>query len=96
MIKSDIIISSTKRTITSVEDITTTQLLDESMKTFPSYYVAAVVDADQYGDRTMGYYLGADDYTTDAEGHVFHNKKLSVGLSYFFRVFSIDSTLEVC
>ena len=96
MIKSDIIISSTKRTITSVEDITTRQLLDESMQTFPSYYVAAVVDAGQYEDRTMGYYLGAGDYTTDAEGYVFHNKKLSVGLSYFFRVFSIDSTLGVC
>ena len=44
----------------------------------------------------MGYYLGAGDHTVDAEGHMFHNKKLSVGLSYFFRVFSIDSTYEVC
>ena len=92
--KSDIIISNTKRMISSVEDITTKQLLNESMTL---YYVAAVVNASQYiPDHSMGYYLGADDHTVDAEGRMFHNKKLSVGLSYFFRVFSIDSTLEVC
>ena len=80
--------------ISSVEDITTKQLLNKSMTL---YYVAAVVNATQYEpNHRMGYYLGAGDHTADAEGRMFHNKKLSVGLSYFFRVFSIDSMLEVC
>ena len=96
MIKNDVIISNTKRMISSVEDITTKQLLDESMKTSPLYYVAAVVNASQYvPDHRMGYYLGAGDHTADSDGHIFYNKQLSVGLSYFFRVFSVDSTLEV-
>ena len=83
--------------ISSVEDITTKQLLEESTKISPLYYVAAVVNASQYiQDVTMRYYLGAGDNTTDAEGHMFHNRKLNFGLAYFFRVFSIDSTLEVC
>ena len=91
------VIGNTKRTISSVEDITTKQLLDESMKTSPSYYVAAVVNANQYiPNHRMRYYLGAGDNTTDAEGRMFHNKELKKGLAYFFRIFSVDSTLEVC
>ena len=91
------VIGNTKRKISGVEDITTKQLLDESMKAFPLYYVTAVVNANQYiPNHRMKYYLGADDNTTDAEGRMFHNKELKNGLAYFFRVFSIDSTLEVC
>lgn len=90
------LIGSTKRTITSVEDITTKQLLNESMKISPSYYVAAVVNANQYvPNRRMRYYLGAGDNTTDGDGHMFHNRELKKGLAYFFRVFSANSTLEV-
>lgn len=97
VINSDVIISSTKRMITSVEDITTRDLLQETNEEFPKYYVASVVNADQYlPDHRMGYYLGAEDFTTDAEGHTFDNKELNAGSAYFFRVFSIDSTLAVC
>ena len=97
MVINSSVIGNTKRTISSVEDITTKQLLDESMKASPLYYVAAVVNANQYiPNQRMRYYLGAGDNTTDAEGHMFHNKELKKGLAYFFRVFSVDSTLEVC
>ena len=97
VINSDVIISSTKRMISSVEDITTRDLLEETMKELPLYYIAGVVNADQYvPDHRMRYYLGVEDSTTDAEGHTFYNRKLGVGLAYFFRVFSIDSTLVVC
>ena len=90
------VIGNTKRAISSVEDITTKQLIDESMKASPLYYVAAVVNANQYiPNHRMRYYLGAGDNTTDAEGHMFHNKELKNGLAYFFRAFSVDSTLEV-
>ena len=98
VINSDVI-NSTKRMITSVKDITTKDLLEETMKQFPLYYVAGVVITDQYlPDHRMGYYLGVEDVTTDAEGHMFYNRELitSVGLAYFFRVFSVDSTLAVC
>ena len=97
VIDSDVIINNTKRMITSVKDITTRDLLEETMKQFPLYYVAGVINADQYlPDHRMGYYLGVEDITTDAEGHMFYNRELSVDLAYFFRVFSIDSTLAVC
>ena len=90
------IIINTKRMVTNVEDITTEELIEESMKTSPPYYVAAVVNSSQYiQDHIMSYILGADDYTTDAEGHVFHNRELTRDFSYFFRVFSIDSSPEV-
>jgi len=83
--------------ISSAEDITTQELLEESMKDSPLYYIAAVINASQYKrNHRMRYYLGAGDNTTDAYDHVFHNKKLRKGLAYFFRVFSIDSTSEVC
>ena len=96
VIKSDVL-SSTKRMINNAEHITTQQLLEESVKDVPSYYIAAVVNASQYRDGfRMGYVLGAEDYTTDADGHSFYNRKLINGLEYFFRVFSISSTPEVC
>ena len=67
------------------------------MKASPSYYVAAVVNANQYiPNHRMRYYLGAGDNKTDAEGRMFHNKEPKNGLAYFFQVFSVDSTLEVC
>ena len=80
----------------AVEDITTQELLKESMKDSPTYYVAAVVNASQYLDGyRMAYILGAEDYTTDAYGNIFYNRQLSNNFKYFFRVFSIDSTQEV-
>ena len=96
VIDSNIISGSTKRTTTSVEDITTAQLIEESKKTSPSYYVAAVVYSTQYEPgHTMSYILGAGDNTTDTYGNEFHNRELRRGVSYFFRVFSIDSSPEV-
>ena len=78
------------------EDITTQELLEESMKDSPKYYVAAVVNANQYVDGyRMAYILGAKDYTTDAYDNTFYNRELSNNFKYFFRVFSIDSTQEV-
>ena len=86
----------TKRMIINVQDITTEQLIKESMNPSSSYYVAAVVNASQYiPDRTMSYILGAGDYTTDPNGNVFHNRELEQDVSYFFRIFSIDSSPEV-
>ena len=81
--------------ITNVEDITTHQLLEYSML----YYIAAVVNASQYvqyiNNFTMRYTLGAGDNTTDRYGHVFHNREIKAGYSFFYRVFSANSTLEV-
>ena len=95
VIKSDVL-SSTKRMISSAENITTEQILEESEKDAPSYYIAAVVNASQYRDGyRMSYALGAEDYTTDADGNSFYNRNLTNGLEYFFRVFSISSTPEV-
>ena len=90
------IIVNTKRMAIDVEDITTKELIEESMKTSPSYYVAAVVNSSQYvPGHVMSYILGAGDYTTDADGHVFHNRELMGDVFYFFRVFSVDSSPEV-
>ena len=95
MINIDVLGRSTKRMIASVESITTQDLLEKNST--KEYYVAGVVNATQYiPDHRMRYYLGAEDSTTDSEGHTFYNKELGVGLAYFFRVFSIDSTLGVC
>ena len=86
----------TKRTIINVEDILTEQLIEESKKASPSYYVAAVVNSSQYETGyTMSYILGAGDNTTDMYGNVFHNRELRGSVGYFFRVFSIDSSSEV-
>ena len=86
----------TKRMITSVKDITTKQLIEESKKSSPAYYVAAVVNSTQYlSGYKISYILGAGDNTTDADGNVFYNRELKEGVSYFFRVFSVDSSSEV-
>ena len=95
VIDSNILIN-TKRMVIDVKDITTKELIEESKKTSPSYYVAAVVNSSQYIEgHIMSYILGAGDYTTDADGHEFHNRELMGDVSYFFRVFSVDSSLEV-
>ena len=95
-INGDALISSTKRLVNDVKDLTTQQLLNESLRDNPNYYIAAVVNANQYikGYR-MGYNLGTEDSTTDKYGHNFYNRKLTSGLKHFSRVFSISSTQEV-
>lgn len=89
--------SSTEDIFSNAENITTQELLEESMKDSPKYYIAAVVNASQYVDGyRMAYLLGAEDYTTDANGYVFYNKQLlNNNFKYFFRIFSINSTQEV-
>ena len=85
--------------ITGVEHITTQQLLEHSMNHSMLYYIAAVVNASQYvqylNDFTIRYTLGAGDNTTDPHGHMFHNREVRAGYSYFYRVFSANSTLKV-
>ena len=85
--------------ITNVENIPTHQLLQHSMSNSMLYYIAAVVNASQYvqyiNDFTMKYTLGAGDNTTDPYGRMFHNREVKAGYSFFYRVFSISSTLEV-
>ena len=85
--------------VSNVTDLTTQQLIEESRRDDPDYYIAAVVNANQYNKKVnvyrMGYELGAEDSTTDTYGHKFNNRKLKVDLKYFFRVFSISSTEEV-
>jgi len=82
---------------TDVQLKPTEVLLEQSTKASSLYYVAAVVYANQYKTNySMRYILGAGDNTTDPYGNVFHNRELKEGFAYFFRVFSIDSTPEVC
>ena len=85
--------------VTNVEDISTRQLLDYSMDNSMLYYIAAIVNASQYvqylNDFTMRYTLGAGDNTTDPYGRIFHNREVRAGYSYFYRVFSANSTQEV-
>lgn len=82
--------------ITGIRSISTQELLRQSKIEFPLFYIAAVVNASQFvPDHRMGYILGAGDSTTDAEGHVFHNREMKIGFTYFFRVFSVNSTSEV-
>ena len=78
--------------VENVEEITTQELLAESMEDSPQYcYIAAVVNASDYVDGCrMAYILGAEDYTTDTYGHKFYNRQLKD-----IRIFSISSTLEV-
>ena len=97
MVINDDVLSNSERTVSNVEDITTQELLEESTKASPSYYIAAVINASQYVDgNRMAYILRAEDYTTDAYGHVFYNRQLrDNNFKYFFRVFSISSTQEV-
>ena len=90
------IITNTKRMIINVQDITTAELIEGSKNPSSSYYVAAVVNASQYiPNHTMSFILGAGDNTTDPNGNVFHNRELERDVSYFFRIFSIDSSSEV-
>jgi len=83
--------------IENIIEISTKSLVEESNKTTPLFFVAAVVNAIQYvpGYR-MSYILGAGDSTTDPDGRVFYNRKVHADNFYFYRVFSIDSTQEVC
>jgi len=83
--------------IENVMEISTKDLLEESTKTTPLFYVAGVVNTSQYvpGYR-ISYILGAGDNTTDSDGHVFYNREEIQGNYYFFyRVFSANSTQEV-
>ena len=96
VINSDML-SNTGHVTSNVEVITTQELVEESTKTSPNYYIAAVINASQYiNGYRMAYILGAEDYTTDIYGHVFYNRQLrDKNFKYFFRVFSISSTQEV-
>ena len=102
VIKSDYLINSTKRTVNSVEDITTQDLIEKSMKQEddPNFYIAAVINANEYKDNNvyrMGYLLGVEDDTSDTDGNRFNNRQLKLEneLLYFSRVFSVNSTREV-
>lgn len=86
----------TKNVVTGIKNISTQELLKQSTNKFPLFYITAVVNASQFvPDHRMRYILGAGDYTADAEGHVFHNREVKIGFTYFFRVFSVNSTSEV-
>ena len=86
----------TDNAITNTGSISTAMLLEESMKSHPSYYVAAVVNLSQYIlGKGLSYILGAGDNTTDIYNEVFYNRKIENGYHYFFRIFSLDSTPEV-
>ena len=81
----------------NIVELPTKDLLIEPIKTFPLFYVAAVVNAIQYvpGYR-ISYILGAGDNTTDPDGYVLYNREMiKKTYLYFFRVFSADSTSEV-
>ena len=91
-----IIVALTENVATGVKNISTQELLKQSTSTFPLFYITAVVNASQFvPGRRMMYILGAGDDTTDAEDYVFHNREVEIGFTYFFRVFSVNSTSEV-
>ena len=79
--------------------LSTWELLNHSMGNPMLLYIAAVVNASQYmqyaNTYRMRYALGAGDHTTDADGHMFHNREVKKEYSFFYRVFSANSTLEV-
>ena len=82
--------------ITDTESISTASLLEESMKSDPLFYVAAVVNVSQYVlGKGLRYILGAGDNTIDINSQVFYNRKISNNYFYFFRIFSPDSTPKV-
>ena len=86
----------TDNTITNIDGILTATILEESMKSHPLFYVAAVVNVSQYVlGKGLSYILGAGDNTTDVNGQVFYNRKVKDNYFYFFRIFSFDSTPEV-
>ena len=67
------------------------------MKSHPLFYVAAVVNRSQYVlGKGLSYILGAGDNTTDIYSQVFYNRQVKDNYFYFFRIFSFDSTPEVC
>ena len=79
--------------------LSTQELLDHSMSNPMLLYIAAVVNASQYmqyaNNYRMRYALGAGDNTTDVDGRMFYNREINREYSFFYRVFSVDSTLEV-
>ena len=87
----------TDNLITNTKSISTASLLEESLNSQPLFYVAAVVNISQYvlGNR-LYYILGAGDNTTDISGQVFYNRPVKESYFYFLRIFSFDSTIEVC
>ena len=86
----------TDNTITNTKGISTATILEESMKSHPLFYVAAVVNVSQYIlGKGLSYILGAGDYTTDINSQVFYNRKINNNYFYCFRIFSFDSTPEV-
>ena len=86
----------TDNVITDTKSISTTSLLEESLKSHPVFYVAAVVNVSQYVlGKGLSYILGVGDTTTDISGQVFFNRKVKESQFYFFRIFSLDSTPEV-
>ena len=86
----------TDNVITNTESISTASLLEESRKSHPLFYVAAVVNVSQYVlGKGLSYILGAGDNTTDINSHVFYNRKVKDECCYFFRIFSWDRTPEV-
>ena len=90
------IIVVTDNGVTNAKSISTASLLEESLKSHPLFYVAAVVNVSQYvlGNK-LSYILGVRDYTTDINNRVFYNRKVKDTYLYFFRIFSFDSTSEV-
>ena len=90
------IIVVTDNGVTNTKSISTASLLEESMKSRPLFYVAAVVNFSQYvlGNK-LSYILGAGDNTTDSNNQVFYNRKVKDNYLYSFRIFSFDSTSEV-
>ena len=90
------IIVVTDNVITNAKSVSTASLLEESLKSHPLFYVAAVVNVSQYvlGNK-LSYILGAGDNTTDINNQVFHNRKVKETYFYFFRIFSFDSIPEV-
>ena len=86
----------TDNVITDAKGISTANLLEESMKSRPLFYVTAVVSVSQYvlGNK-LSYILGTGDNTTDINNQVFYNRKVKDTYLYFFRIFSFDSTPEV-
>ena len=86
----------TDNAITDTESISTAMLLEESLKSHPLYYVAAVVNLSQYVlGKGLSYILGVGDNTTDINNQIFYNRKIKNGYYYFFQIFSLDSTPEV-
>ena len=86
----------TDNVITNTESISTASLLEESVKSYPLFYVAAVVNRSQYLlGKGLSYILGAGDNTTDIYNQVYYNRQVKDNYYYFFRIFSFDSTTEV-